>query len=300
MIQAAKKIMMVRPMNFGFDHASAESNAFQLKEGADHVKEISRLAIEEFDSAVAKLRDHGLDVLVIEDTDQPEKPNAVFPNNWISFHEKQVLLYPMMAENRRWERRDAVLDTVLNGSEKQIIDLTEFENEAKYLESTGSVVIDYENDLAYACLSARTNQEVLQNMCEVLNLEPILFEAWDKNGLEIYHTNVMMCLAAEYAVICLESIKPEYREVVVAALLKTGHKIVELSMDQIYQFAGNMMETINGNGNSVLVMSETALRSLTLNQKQELSDFSQILALDIPTIEKYGGGSARCMMCRVE
>lgn len=300
MIQPAKKIMMVRPKHFGFDPASAESNAFQHKEGAEQVNDIATEAIAEFDAAVTKLRANGLEVLVIQDTDKPEKPNAVFPNNWISFHENQVLIYPMMAENRRWERRDEILDEVLGESEKQIIDLTEFEKESKFLESTGSVVIDYVNDLAYACISARTDQDVLEKMCEVLKLEPILFEAVDKEGLEIYHTNVMMCLAADYAVICLESIKAEYRDAVVAALTKTGHQLIKLSMDQIYHFAGNMMETLDESENSVLVMSDTAMKSLTIDQKETVAQFSQTLSIHIPTIEKYGGGSARCMMCRVE
>ncbi len=300
MIQAAKKIMMVRPKHFGFDQESAASNAFQHSEGADHVKEITDEAIKEFDAAVEKLRGQGLDIHVIQDTDKPHKPNAVFPNNWVSFHEDRVLLYPMMAENRRWERREEILIEVLEEDQKEIIDLTGFEDEAKFLESTGSVVIDYENALAYACLSARTDKEVLQKMCEVLSLEPILFEACDKNGLEIYHTNVMMCLASEYAVICLESIKQEYRDVVIAALSKTGHEIIELTMDQMYDFAGNMIETLDQYGNSVLVMSETALKSLTIDQKQALSNYSQALSIKIPVIEKYGGGSARCMMCRVE
>lgn len=300
MIQPAKKIMMVRPKHFGFDPASAESNAFQHKEGAHHVNDIASKAVAEFDAAVVKLRANGLEVIVIQDTDKPEKPNAVFPNNWISFHEEQVLLYPMMAENRRWERREEILDEVLGESHKQIIDLTSFENESKFLESTGSVVIDYVNGLAYACISARTDRDVLQQMCELLKLEPILFEAVDKDGLEIYHTNVMMCLAADYAVICLESIKEEYRDAVVAALTQTGHHLITLSMDQIYQFAGNMMEIRDQFGNSVLVMSETAMKSLSIDQKEALAQFSQTLTIDIPTIEKYGGGSARCMMCRVE
>ena len=300
MNQAAKKLMMIRPQHFGFDPASAASNAFQHNEGADDVKEITADAISEFDTAVEKLRAQGLDIVVIQDTDKPHKPNAVFPNNWISFHDDCVLLYPMMAENRRWERREEIINEVLGDDSKPIIDLTDFENEGKYLESTGSVVIDYVNDLAYACVSKRTNTEVLNKMCEVLGLEPVLFQAVDKDGLEIYHTNVMMCLSAEYSVICLDSVNEEHRESVVAALIKTGHEIIELSMDQMYAFAGNMIEALDVYGNSVLVMSETALKSLSVDQKQSLSNYSQLLSIQIPTIEKYGGGSARCMICRVE
>ena len=299
MIQPAKRILMVRPKHFGYDPTTAASNAFQHEEGADHVKEITAMAIAEFDNAVEKLRSHGLDILVIEDTDKPEKPNAVFPNNWVSFHENMAIVYPMMAENRRWERRDEILNEILGEEEKQIVDLTEYESESKFLESTGSVVIDYENDLAYACLSARTDKDVLEKMCEVLSLEPILFEAKDKNGLEIYHTNVMMCVAKEYALVCLDSIVGEYRDTVVSALNKTGHQIIDLSMDQMYAFAGNMLETLDEYGNSVLVMSETALKSLSVDQKQVLSNYSQTLSIKIPTIENYGGGSARCMMCRI-
>ena len=272
MIQAAKKLMMVRPKHFGFDPESASSNAFQHSEGADHINEITNAAILEFDQSVEKLRGQGLDIIVIQDTDEPHKPNAVFPNNWVSFHDDRVLLYPMMATNRRWERRVEVLTEVLGDNQKEIIDLTTFEHEAKYLESTGSVVIDYEHALAYACISARTDKDVLEKMCEVLDLEPILFEACDKNGLDIYHTNVMMCVASEYALICLKSVKEEYKEVVTHALSKTGHELIELSMDQMYNFAGNMIETLDRYGNSVLVMSDTALRSLTVDQKQRLSN----------------------------
>lgn len=300
--QAAKTIMMMRPKHFGYDPASAETNAFQVKEGYEDTTAIQQAALKEFDNAVATLRAAGVNVLVIEDSDTPLKPNAVFPNNWVSFHrDSKVVLYPMLAENRRDERRPEIFDELKaqGVSIDEFIDLTHYEAEAKFLESTGSVIFDYPREIAYACVSARTHPEVLLKFSEIMGFEPVMFEAVDKDGMEIYHTNVMMCLADEYVVICAESISEDQRAEVLGALEKTGHEVVAISYDQMYAFAGNMLEVENDAGQSILIMSEAAMQSLDLNQKERLSQYSRLLSVPISTIEKYGGGSIRCMMCRV-
>jgi hypothetical protein len=299
-IQASKEIMMVRPRNFGFDQTTAASNSFQNEEGADAVKEIRIKAIAEFDAAVAQLRAEDIKVHVIEDSEAPVKPNAVFPNNWVSFHGSKTILYPMLAENRRWERRPEVLDQLKSEgvSIGDVIDLSEFEKKDKFLESTGSMVLDYENELAYACLSSRTDMGVLEAFCNETGFDAFTFDSFNKDGFAVYHTNVIMCIAAKYTVICLESIPEEQQATVIEALESTGHEIIPITMDQMYAFAG-MLEVLDGVGNSTLVMSSTALNCLFEDQMDAITHYSKILSVEIPTIEKYGGGSVRCMMCRV-
>lgn len=300
--QAAKTIMMMRPKHFGYDPASAETNAFQVIEGADDSVSIQTAALAEFDNAVALLRQTGVKVIVIEDSAEPPKPNAVFPNNWVSFHrDSKVILYPMMAVNRRAERRTEIFDQLKEEGVlmDEFIDITHYEEQDKFLESTGSIIFDYPREIAYACVSQRTNAEVMHKLSEIMGFEPVIFDAVDRDGLAIYHTNVMMCLADNYAVICTESIPEDQRTEVISALEKTDHEIVDISYDQMYSFAGNMLEVENADGQSVLVMSEAAMHSLSLDQKEKLSQHSRLLSIPIPTIEKYGGGSIRCMMCRV-
>ena len=294
--------MMMRPKHFGYDPASAATNAFQVKEGHENTESIQEQAVREFDAAVTRLRDNQIKVIVIEDTDSPAKPNAVFPNNWVSFHrDSKVILYPMMAENRRAERRTEIMDQLQEAGVNidEIIDLTHYEQEDKFLESTGSVVFDYPNEIAYACESGRTHPEIIHKLGEIMGFESVIFKSVDRNGLDIYHTNVMMCIADHYVLICAESIPEEQRGNVLEALKRTGHEIIPLSYDQIYAFAGNMLEVTNTNGQSVLIMSEAAMKSLNLDQKEQISQYSKLLSVPIPTIEKYGGGSIRCMMCRV-
>lgn len=302
MKQAAAQIMMVRPANFGFDPSTAKTNSFQQTEGAEKQYAIQEMAIDEFNKAVSTLMSVGVEVVVIDDTAEPKKPNAVFPNNWVSFHEGRVILYPMLAENRRWERRLDLFDQLVDEGipVEEIIDISQYEDENKFLESTGSVVIDYEHDLAYACLSSRTNRDVLNKLCEINSYEPVLFESFNKEGLAVYHTNVVMCIASKYAVICVESINEDQRYDVIKTLEETGHEVVEISMDQMYAFAGNMLEVQDDSGASALIMSQTAFNSLSEPQIMTLSKYSKIVTVEIPTIEKFGGGSVRCMMCRVK
>lgn len=293
--------MMVRPKNFGFDQTTAASNSFQHEDGSQAVSEIRIIAIAEFNAAVAQLREQSIKVHVIEDSESPVKPNAVFPNNWVSFHGSKTILYPMLAENRRWERRSEVLDQLKSEgvSIGDVIDLSEFEKKDKFLESTGSMVLDYENELAYACLSSRTNMEVLEAFCNETGFDAFTFDSFNKDGLAVYHTNVIMCIAAKYTVICLESIPEEQQATVIEALESTGHEIIPITMDQMYAFAGNMLEVLDGEGCSTLVMSTTAFNCLDEDQMDAIRHYSKILSVEIPTIEKYGGGSVRCMMCRV-
>ncbi|WP_421986009.1 citrulline utilization hydrolase CtlX [Roseivirga sp.] len=293
--------MMVRPKNFGFDYSTASSNSFQVESGANAIDEIVQRAIQEFDGAVAALKKHGVSVTVIEDTETPKKPNAVFPNNWVSFHDDKVMLYPMQAENRRWERRTDILEQLgaqgLNVS--QVVDISHFELENKFLESTGSMVLDYEHKVSYACLSTRTNQEVLDEFIKHTGFELVVFNAFDKGQVPVYHTNVLMCIGTTYAVICLEAIPSSERELVKQKLEVSNHEVISLTMDQMYSFAGNMLEVVNDQGERILVMSSSAFSCLSSSQKKKLSQHAKLLSVDIPTIEKYGGGSVRCMMCRL-
>jgi len=301
MNQATRHILMVRPKHFGYDPSTAASNAFQDEEGADQIEKIAKTAIAEFDCAVAKLQEKGVQVIIIADTDEPVKPNAVFPNNWISFHRQGVILYPMMAENRRWERRMEVIEEINQKVKpfEQVVDLSQHEKEGRFLESTGSIIFDYEHDTAYACLSQRTDQGLFDELCEFLEYEPIVFHARDAQGQLIYHTNVMMCLATKYAIICLDCIDEDERETVAGAMTKTGHELIEIKMEQVYAFAGNMLEVEGLDGQSYLVMSVSAFDSLTNKQIEAINQYSEIISIPIPTIEKYGGGSIRCMMCRI-
>jgi hypothetical protein len=300
-IQAARTIMMVRPKHFGFDSESALSNPFQVKEGAEDRQQIQELALNEFDNAVLVLQAAGISVIVIEDTESPIKPNAIFPNNWVSFHEDMCVLYPMMAVNRRAEKRKDVFHALnkLGLSNERVEDLSKYETDNKFLEGTGSIIFDHKNNLAYASKSERTNIEVLTKLCDLIGFRPVFFDSFDKDKLAIYHTNVMMCLANEYCVICLESISDLQKIRVIRELEESNHEIIEITMDQMYAFAGNMFEVENGNGESILVMSEAAQRSLNSDQLNRLTHYSKLLKMPIPTIEKYGGGSIRCMMCRL-
>ena len=299
--QAAKTIMMVRPKHFGFDIESAVSNPFQNEDGADDKIGIQRLALAEFDNAIVSLRSAGLSVIVIEDSDKPIKPNAIFPNNWVSFHDEFAIVYPMMAANRRAERREEVFIELAKYDFKfeKIVDLSISERDNKFLESTGSIIFDYPNKVAYASRSERTDPEILEEICKKLGFESFVFDAYDPSGLAIYHTNVLMCLTKDFCVICLESIPFDQRTGIIKSLEKTAHEVIPISMSQMYAFAGNMFEVENAEGESVLVMSNTAFNSLDEDQAMKLEKYSKLVSVPIPTIEKYGGGSIRCMMCRV-
>jgi hypothetical protein len=298
--QTTSTILMIRPVNFGFNAQTAASNAFQNPEAAQ--QQVQDKALREFDKLVQVLEENGVEVIVIDDTPEPHTPDSIFPNNWVSFHnDGTVFLYPMMAENRRLERReDIVMQLEDEFKIKHVIDLSRFEHENKFLEGTGSMVFDRENKIAYACLSPRTDSEVLQLFCEQSVYTPVLFHAVDENGTAIYHTNVLMCIGSKFAVICLDSITDEKeKNAVIGSLNKTQKEIVPISFAQMNQFTGNMLELKNKAGDSLLVMSQNAYRSLNKDQKITLEKYCKLLYADIGTIESNGGGSARCMIAEV-
>lgn len=299
--QAPSSVLMVRPAAFGFNPQTAASNAFQSKRTASSV-DISKKALAEFDEMVDTLRAHDIDVIVIEDTTTPQKPDAVFPNNWISFHgDGTVVLYPMMAENRRLERLNPVLKSIQSTfSVQRVINLTDREKLNQFLEGTGSVVFDYWNKIAYACRSDRTNELVLKDLCKELGYKSIVFDAVDEMGRPIYHTNVLMCVGTRFAVVCLDAIKSEEdQESLLNSFSQTQHQVVAISYDQLLLFAGNMIEVLSKSGEPMVLLSEKAFQSLLPGQVNAISKHAEMIPLSIHTIEQYGGGSVRCMVAGI-
>ncbi|MEI8075097.1 MAG: arginine deiminase-related protein [Bacteroidota bacterium] len=298
-MQTTSHILMIRPNHFDFNLETAVNNSFQINTG-DH--SVPAKALQEFDRFVQVLENQGIDVTVVQDTAEPYTPDSIFPNNWISFHsDGTICLYPMFAENRRRERKPSVLNAIASKFElANTVDYTEQEERELYLEGTGSMVLDRENKIAYACLSVRTNENVLQQFCDEMGYTPIVFEALDAEGFPIYHTNVMMCVADRFVVVCLDCISNESeKENLEAAILATCKVIIPISIDQMNHFAGNMLQVKNKSGTKYLVMSTQAFHSLTDDQIEHINSFNEILHSDISTIETSGGGSARCMMAEV-
>ncbi len=290
---------MIRPVDFKFNEQTAGNNKFQEASTQDNVQ---AEALKEFDGFVNLLRKNDVDVTVVDDTLSPEKPDSIFPNNWVSFHEDgSVYLYPMFSENRRLERRKDILEGLKNKFEvNHVSDLSFYEQQHLFLEGTGSMVLDRPNKIAYACLSVRTDEEVLNNFCMLTSYEPVAFQAIDAEHFPIYHTNVMMCIADQFAVICLESIpNVDEKEKVALSLIDSGKKIIEITLAQMNRFAGNMLQVKNAQGENLLVMSEQAYLCLTPEQVATLEQFNKIIYAPLYTIEKNGGGSARCMLAEV-
>lgn len=294
---------MVRPANFGFNEETAASNAFQRREGAQETDTIRTKAMQEFDGFVEKLRAAGVDVIVAKDSPRPVKPDAVFPNNWATFHQEGfVVTYPMYAPTRRRERRRQVIDTVLKAgfTAERRINLEFNEKINRFLEGTGSIIFDHLNRLAYACISPRTDAGLLDELCALLNYRKIVFHAVDGNGQEIYHTNVMMAMGETFVVICLDTVTvPAERNLLKQTFRETGKEVVSITLTQMNAFAGNMLQVRNDKDQTILVMSDQAYRSLRPAQIKTLERHTQLLHSPIDTIETYGGGSARCMMAEV-
>ncbi len=299
---------MVRPVSFSFNEETAVNNAFQncsqTKEEAAYVE---RKAIEEFDRYVSLLKCNGVEVVVVQDTPIPFTPDSIFPNNCFSTHcelvngrnQKVLVIYPMFAPNRRKERQKLVkvLDKM---SYDKVIDLTSWESDGKYLEGTGSLILDRDNKIAFACRSPRTNEDVLNKWAEELNYNFFLFDSEDENHVPVYHTNVIMHLGTRYAVVCLESIKDNLQREKLCQLLESkGKQIVPISLDQMHHFAGNMLEVKNDNNEKILVMSQEARLSLNIEQTNLLENDCKIVSPDIHNIENTGGGSARCMIAEL-
>jgi hypothetical protein len=299
--QAPSAVLMVRPKSFGFNAQTADTNTFQSNVIGDY-ESIRETALTEFDRMVDLLRSNDIEVLVVEDTAQPEKPDAIFPNNWISFHhDGTVVLYPMLAENRRMERTNPIMDVIKkNYSFSNIIDLTAYETQNKFLEGTGSVVFDYVNKIAYASRSPRTDEQVLDEMNRKLGFTSIIFDAVDEQGRAIYHTNVLMCIGTDFVIICLDAIPLEDdQEKLLESFSNTGHKVIAISFEQMKLFAGNMMEVKSKSGESFVLLSLKAFHSLLPGQLDAVSRFVEPLPVNIPTIELYGGGSVRCMVAGI-
>lgn len=301
MRQASSQIMLVRPASFGFNMETSASNAFQ-NQIAESSEVITEKVLNEFDRFASILRSKGIKVYVMQDQKDPIKPDAIFPNNWISMHEDgRVLLYPMCAPNRRLERTDAIVNEIKEKFQvKEIIDFSSFESENRFLEGTGSIIFDHHSKIGYACLSPRTDRELLEIVCERIGYKAISFDSVDENGKSVYHTNVMMCIGEGYAVICLETIREnDQKKKVIDSLEQSGHEIVDISIAQMRQFAGNMLALQNEEGQHFLGMSLSAFESLNPQQKSKLEKYTELLPLPIPTIETIGGGSARCMMAEI-
>lgn len=300
--QTADTLMMVRPANFGFNEQTAANNAFQTNDTSRQASEIQQLAIEEFDEFVEKLREAGVNVIVVEDTPEPAKADAVFPNNWVTFHQDgRIITYPMYAPVRRIERREDILEKLsAQFGYSARIHLEDYEQENRFLEGTGSMILDRPHKIVYACLSPRTEKALLEEYCSIIGYEMLAFTALDDKNQEIYHTNVMMALGEAFVVICLDTLQDgSERRMLMNKFAATGKEVIEITLDQMLHFAGNMLQVRNPAGDTFLVMSEQALKSLTPAQIVLIEKHTNILYSPIPTIETYGGGSARCMMAEV-
>lgn len=301
-LQITDSLMMVRPRHFGFNPETASSNAFQSDDQSRSAEEIRQAAIQEFDKFVATLRAAGVIVHVLDDDDEPRKPDAVFPNNWVSFHhDGTVVTYPMHATIRRAERREALIAQI--GQHYQLsnrIHMEASESDSKFLEGTGSIIFDHDYRLAYACLSPRTSLGLLRDLCRRLGYEALAFRATDANHQEIYHTNVMMAIGVTFVIICLDAVlDPAEKQMLLARFHGSQKEVIQISLDQMNAFAGNMLQVRSQSGEGYLVMSEQAYRSLRPEQISQIEKHSHILHSPLYTIEQYGGGSARCMLAEI-
>lgn len=306
MNQTTNSILMIRPVAFRMNEQTAVNNYYQKVIDGLLPATVNAKAQQEFDAFVAKLTAVGVDVIVVEDTLNPDTPDSIFPNNWISFHENgDIALFPMFAENRRLERREDILDLL---EEKgfvidNIMDYTSAEEDDFFLEGTGSILLDRPNGKAYCALSPRADEELFIEFCEDFDLNPILFEAFQTvNGERklIYHTNVMMCIGETFAVICADSIDDKKeRKMVIDSLKGDDKEVIYITEEQLNNFAGNMLEVKGTNDRRYLVMSSAAHKSLTKKQIAQLEEHVTILSSSLDTIEACGGGSARCMMAEI-
>lgn len=293
---------MVRPAHFGFNSQTAENNAFQTNDDRLTIGQIETEAKIEFDLFVATLRSNGIEVLVYQDTDQPLKTDAVFPNNWVTFHPNGcIITYPMFAPIRRLERREDIVEDLAQrfGFDKRMR-LERYEKDSLFLEGTGSLIPDRDNKIVYACVSPRTSPVLVKEYCKITGYEEVLFMAVDEEGTEIYHTNVMMAVGETFVVICLDTIQSQQeREMLLQKFEATGKEVIDITLDQMKAFAGNMLQVRNKNEETFLVMSQQAFESLRSDQITLIEQHTNILYSSIKIIETYGGGSARCMMAEV-
>ena len=306
MSQITNTVLMIRPVKFRMNEQTAVNNYYQKVLENTLPDAVNANAVKEFDNMVKKLKEAGIQVIVVDDSIEFDTPDSIFPNNWISFHENGTIgLYPMFAENRRLERKDSILEAVeAEGFNiETVVDYTEAESDGYYLEGTGSILLDRENQKAYCALSARADEELFIEFCEDFEYTPVLFSAYqtvNDRREKIYHTNVMMCLGTTFAVVCLASIDDKKeRKNLLKHLHEDGKKVIEISEDQVNNFAGNMLQLKGVEDRSYLVMSQSAYDSLRPAQVQLLEAHATIISSSLDTIEACGGGSARCMMAEV-
>lgn len=298
-MQVARKILMVRPALFAYNDETATNNYFQSKTAHSNLNE---RALQEFDDFVNILRSNKIDVIVVQDSIDPHTPDSIFPNNWFSTHSSgELILYPMFAENRRDERKKKVLNTLEEHfNAHKVIDLTEWENKNRFLEGTGSLILDHKNRIVYACRSERTDDIVFEDFYTKMNFEPQLFNAYDENEKIIYHTNIMLSIGEKHAIICAESIFDQNRRAQVINSLKVSKKeIIEISFEQMRSFCANILEVLNVDNEPCLIMSETAKKSYTYEQRKKLEKYCKLISTPLNIIEETGGGSARCMIAEI-
>jgi len=301
--QLASSVLMIRPTRFQSNPQTAESNAFQTEPDLPPAEQ-QRAALQEFERLATALRDAGIEVIVFDDTSEPHTPDSVFPNNWVSFHaDGTVVLYPMEAENRRGERRPDIverLDTELGFQVRELLDLSQHEKDGHFLEGTGSMVLDRVNRIAYACLSSRTHLDVLGDFAQRMDYDVVAFEAVDREGVPIYHTNVLMNVGEKLAAICDVAItREDQREAVLERLQSTDHEIIRLDFDQLEAFAGNMLELRAADGVPVVAMSRRAWGSLSDEQREIFAANGRVVTASIDDIEDSAGGSVRCMLAEI-
>ena len=301
--QVTSQLLMVRPANFSSNKETIETNKFQNDLTADLKENTQNQALREFDKMVKLLRDHGISVIDIDDIKELENTDAVFPNNWVSFHQDNtVVLYPMMARSRRSEKRYDILEYLSKYQSfkiDRIIDMSYLEEENLFLEGTGSMIFDRVNKTVFACKSSRTSLEALEIFCKDMGYNPIVFDAIIDN-YPIYHTNVMMSLGKKTAFLCSESIKDKADNLLIKNYFKDlERKIIEISPEQMNNFAGNVIEVENGKGESHIIMSDSAYKAFDHKQLDSISSVANIIAIPLRTIERYGGGSARCMVAEI-
>jgi hypothetical protein len=302
--QIAPDVMMIRPVAFAGNPQTQASNSFQDRDLGAIDAANQAAALREFEGLASALGRAGVAIHVFDDTLEPHTPDSIFPNNWVSFHaDGTVVLYPMMAENRRLERRLDVLEALSSRHgfrASRVIDLTRHEQTGRYLEGTGSLVLDRTHRVAYACVSPRTDLDVLGDFAQQLDYDIVAFEAHDANGAAIYHTNVLMSVGERFAAVCTDAIREDERAAVLDTVRKSGRTVVELTLAQMAAFAGNMLELGSSLTGSVIAMSERARDALTPDQRKTLEAHAgPIVAAAIPTIERLGGGSVRCMLAEV-
>lgn len=299
MSQITDKILMIRPANFGYNEQTAENNAFQTQNKIMSNDDVKEKAKEEFDRMVAILRDKGIHVDVVQDTESPIKPDCIFPNNWMSLHQNgSVITYPMYAPNRRIERRADIIDFLEDKYHvTKRYEFEHYEEQNMFLEGTGSMIFDRDHKIVYACISERTDIRLLDKFCVLTGYSKVAFTSVDRHGDLIYHTNVMMALGTDFCVLVKESIKDEDELIsILSSLERTGKKVIDISFDQMEAYAGNMLQVKSENGKKYLVMSKSAHESLNETQREDLGSFTELLPVDIYVIETIGGGSVRCMM----